>query len=58
MFVEIEEKGMRSKSILVIDDKSLERYEKLLEALDVNFSRRVEFLIKTDLENLIRVIEL
>jgi hypothetical protein len=40
------------------DDKSLELYEKILEALDVNFSRRIEWLVLEDLNRLLTVIQL
>jgi len=49
---------MKIKSFSVKDDKSLELYEKILEALDVNFSRRMEQLVLEDLQRLITIIEL
>ena len=56
--LEIEEKGMKVKSFSMKDDKSLELYEKILEALDVNFSRRIEWLVLEDLNRLLTVIQL
>ena len=48
----------RVKSFSVVDTEALELYEKILEALDIGFSERLEFLLKEDLNRLLTVIQL